>query len=1255
MAESIGLRAIIDLKNFNKGLTTYNKGINQMNKKTSGFTSKATKSLGSLGGSLLKFGALAGGVALVGIGALGVGIAALGTDAITSAISFESAFTGVTKTIDDLSDATGKLSDLGKEIRGEFEALSTIIPATFEEIAAVGEIGGQLGVGAASITDFTETIIQLRDTTNLTAESAATDLARIGNIYQVTSEQIGENTIRAGAAIVALGNEFATSEGEIVSFATRIAGAGQVVGLTQASIFGIGAAFSAVGVPAERGGTAVQKALLAINSAVNAGSTGFTDFSKKIDSNVSKMSKLQAESARLEAQFPGLQSEILAQKDAFIAAGGQAEDFGRLLGDKTRQKALETAESMRTLKGETELLRQEHGKPIDSGQLAAFAKVAGVTSVEFAEAWETDAAGAFQSFIEGLAREGDDADGILKELGLGGERVKGSFLALASAGDLLDRTLETANTGFEEGTALQKEAAKRYATTESQIQILKNTFRLMSATVGTSLLPILSQVIAVGKGLIEKFAGPLAAIIDNVVVPAIDNFIDTIGSLITTFQTGGLFGTQDPSGGGQQGLLSALGIPPDFIAIIENVFDTISTLVSSFLGGGLFGDGEGGGFLEALGLSPEIISILEGIVDTISNTISGLATGELDLFSNLINAESFGEAIGLIISFIPGQLQILIDNISQFLTDNWPTILAVLQTWADNFFSWVNETVVPGIPDFLTDIITAITDWATEQLPIIQASTQEWATGFWEWVQGVVSSASASLAGIVAAIGLWAASPETQTQLTAMGVALGEALVVGIQNLAENQEQMVSILTQIVSGLAIGALAVIGLLAAIGAQILAGIIAGIVESLGGGEIEVAMITELPAILADIGTNMLTAAKVIGLDIILGIIGGLEDGLDQLITTVLQIGTIISETVKSALGISSPSTLFFGFGVDIIQGLIDGIISLASTLPDILSGLFAGIGDIFGSLFGGGEDEAEGPGITPLAFDPAEMLAGIESVNLGIAGIDLALNNITLITLPLLTEIFTVTITLMIEQLLLLLTTGIMPVDLALVTMHSITLPTFQAVMLAVAAASVTALIPLQDILNVLISLITELTKLTEDFGKAAQKAGKDAAKGFKDAAKALENQLIPAMRSAMRVAEELALAMEKVVQATKKAGKSSKSVTGMGFAKGIGFQAGTPSNTGGALGLGFKIPPGFPNDSFPMRVTSGEEALITPRGTSIEGLIFSRLANLLRGTAVQGGSVTNHIVNNFQMNVQTSSTPQAVTRQFEVMQGFVGT
>lgn len=72
-----------------------------------------------------------------------------------------------------------------------------------------------------------------------------------------------------GSTVVALGNNFATTESEIVNFATNIASAGEIAGLTTDQVFAISAAFSSVGIEAEAGGTATQKVLLAINKAVN--------------------------------------------------------------------------------------------------------------------------------------------------------------------------------------------------------------------------------------------------------------------------------------------------------------------------------------------------------------------------------------------------------------------------------------------------------------------------------------------------------------------------------------------------------------------------------------------------------------------------------------------------------------------------------------------------------------------------------------------------------------------------------------------------------------------------------------------------------------------------------------------------------------------------------------------------------------------------------------------------------------------------
>src|SRR5687767_891665 len=93
----------------------------------------------------------AGKVGLVAAAGLAAGIKA--------AMDWESAWAGVTKTVDG---SAAEMAVLEEGLRG----LATTLPATHEEIAGVAEAAGQLGVGREDILDFTKTMIDLGETTN---------------------------------------------------------------------------------------------------------------------------------------------------------------------------------------------------------------------------------------------------------------------------------------------------------------------------------------------------------------------------------------------------------------------------------------------------------------------------------------------------------------------------------------------------------------------------------------------------------------------------------------------------------------------------------------------------------------------------------------------------------------------------------------------------------------------------------------------------------------------------------------------------------------------------------------------------------------------------------------------------------------------------------------------------------------------------------------------------------------------------------
>ncbi len=189
---------------------------------------------------------------------------------IGAAISFESSFAGIRKTVDATEEEFSRLAKANRE-------MARTIPATADDINRVGELAGQLGVsGVNNIIKFERTIVDLANTTNLSADIAAESFAQIANVVQLPIDQID----RLGSAIVDLGNKSAATESGIVDFTTRIAGAGKIAGLQAAEIAGIGAAFASVGVEAEAGGTAIQKVLIEMTKAASQGGDALEVFAE---------------------------------------------------------------------------------------------------------------------------------------------------------------------------------------------------------------------------------------------------------------------------------------------------------------------------------------------------------------------------------------------------------------------------------------------------------------------------------------------------------------------------------------------------------------------------------------------------------------------------------------------------------------------------------------------------------------------------------------------------------------------------------------------------------------------------------------------------------------------------------------------------------------------------------------------------------------------------------------------------------------
>jgi TP901 family phage tail tape measure protein len=211
---------------------------------------------------------------------------------VRAVIAFEDAFAGVRKTVDAEEAVIQNLSD---QIRN----LATEIPIAADELARIGELGGQLGIAAENLESFIEVVAKLGVATVLSTENAALALARLAAIANIPEESLGQFFERTSSALVDLGNNFAATEDEIITTVLRIATAAEQTGASTQDALAFATALQAVGVPAQAGGTAIARVFQEIQRAISAGGEQLNLFARVADLSISEFQTLFAEDAAM--------------------------------------------------------------------------------------------------------------------------------------------------------------------------------------------------------------------------------------------------------------------------------------------------------------------------------------------------------------------------------------------------------------------------------------------------------------------------------------------------------------------------------------------------------------------------------------------------------------------------------------------------------------------------------------------------------------------------------------------------------------------------------------------------------------------------------------------------------------------------------------------------------------------------------------------------------------------------------------------
>ena len=223
----------------------------------SGWLVKAGAKAAELGGSIYSAGKKMESIGSAATRSITLPIAGAAAACGAAAVDIDTALTGVRKTVDGTEAQYQSL----KQAAVEFSKTNAVSASQILDIQA---LGAQLGFAIDELDEFSRVVSGLDIATNMDAEQAGTELAQFANITKMAHSEVSNYA----SAIVGLGNTSATTESNISSMAMRIAAAGTQVGMSQADILGLSAALASMGIEAEAGGTAISTVMANIDKAV---------------------------------------------------------------------------------------------------------------------------------------------------------------------------------------------------------------------------------------------------------------------------------------------------------------------------------------------------------------------------------------------------------------------------------------------------------------------------------------------------------------------------------------------------------------------------------------------------------------------------------------------------------------------------------------------------------------------------------------------------------------------------------------------------------------------------------------------------------------------------------------------------------------------------------------------------------------------------------------------------------------------------
>ena len=304
---------------------------------------------------------------------------------------------------------------------------------------------------------------------------------------------VGATVAGMGAAVLAVGSDFESAfagvkktvnatEQELEQLRQGILEMSKTIPLAATEIAGIAEAAGQLGIQNENllAFTRTMADLgVATNMTSDEAATSLARFANIVGMSQDNFDRLGSTIVDLGNNLATTESEIVSMGMRLAGAGAQIGlSESQIMGMAGALSSVGIEAEAGGTAFSTLMTKMQLAVETGSGQLESFASVAGMTTANFKKSFKEDAAGAITAFITGLGKvneTGDSAIKVLTDMNITEIRMRDALLRASGASEVFNKSMDIANAAWEENTALTKEAAQRYETTESKMQLLKNT------------------------------------------------------------------------------------------------------------------------------------------------------------------------------------------------------------------------------------------------------------------------------------------------------------------------------------------------------------------------------------------------------------------------------------------------------------------------------------------------------------------------------------------------------------------------------------------------------------------------------------------------------------------------------------------------------------------------------------------------------------------------------------------------------------